>query len=164
MENDNDYTNDQHPVYDDYSDKLKWHKFLIYFALWAGAVLNVINGVRILTGSAYGNDTDAIYNAFASLQTIDILHGLLMVALGFYQIYVRFQLAGFRSGAPGKLSAMYLITLALNILYLLIVSGVTGIKLGEFMNTNVICAFIESIVFLFINKAYYGKRSHLFVN
>lgn len=164
MENDNDYTNDQQPVYDDYSDKLKWHKFVIYFALWAGAVLNVINGVRMLTGSAYGNDTDAVYNAFESLQPIDVLYGLLMVALGVYQIYVRFQLAGFRSGAPGKLSAMYLISLALGILYLLIVSGVTGIKLGDFMNAKLIISFIESIVFLFINKAYYGKRSHLFVN
>lgn len=28
---------------------MKWHKFLIYFALWAGAVLNLISGVQMFS-------------------------------------------------------------------------------------------------------------------
>ena len=164
MENNNEYTNAQPPVSSDYSDKLKWHKFLIYFALWAGAVLNVISGIRILTGSIYGVDVDAVYRTYGGLKTIDVLYGLLLCALAVYQIYLRFQLAGFKKEAPGKLSMMYIITILLGLAYMLVVSAVTRISISALLDSSTVGSYIGSIVFLFINKAYYGKRSHLFVN
>lgn len=32
---------------------MKWYNFLIYFALFAGAVLNVLTGIFMLTGAQY---------------------------------------------------------------------------------------------------------------
>ena len=92
------------------------------------------------------------------------MYGLLLCALAVYQIYVRFQLAGFKKEAPGKLSMMYIITILLGLAYMLVVSAVTRISVSALLDSSTVGSYIGSIVFLFINKAYYGKRSHLFVN
>ena len=41
---------------------MKWHKFLVYFALWANAILNVIMGILSLTGAKYGAYKDLVYD------------------------------------------------------------------------------------------------------
>ena len=62
---------------------MKWYKFLIYFALFLGAVVNFINGVNYLTGNIYfvqsgGEATAEMIYAFfgSSLKTIDIIFGI----------------------------------------------------------------------------------------
>lgn len=76
---------------------LKWHNFLIYFSLWASALLNIALG---LTCMAEG----------------DPLYGFVLVCAAVYTIFVRFQLAAFKENARMHLLAAQLIVLVADLL------------------------------------------------
>ncbi len=76
---------------------MKWHKFLVNFSLWAGAVLNLIMG-------------------FACLAEGAPLYGLVLIGAAAYAIYVRFQLAKFKKNAYMHLLAAQLIVIAADLL------------------------------------------------
>ena len=143
--------------------KLKWHKFLIYFALWAGAIMNTGNAVLCIQGTQYAERSEQVYALFPSLRTVDLFWGIVLLAIAAYMIYVRFQLAGFRINAPRKLSTLYIISLAASVLYLLAVSAVTHQALSSFIS-DIVASIFSSILMLFINQNYYNKRLELFVN
>ncbi len=143
--------------------KLKWHKFLIYFALWAGALANAGNAVSCINGTVYEDQSQVIYETFSGLRAVDLAWGLALLALAAYMIYVRFQLAGYRYDAPRKLSIMYVVNLGASLLYLLALSAVTHLSLGAIMG-DVAGAIIGSVIMLFINQNYYSKRLELFIN
>ena len=78
---------------------MKWHKFLIYFALWLGAVMNVISGFSLLTGSVYeaqGVSATQVYRAYEGLKGVDMLMGAATIALAVLLIVARFALAGYK--------------------------------------------------------------------
>ena len=50
MDNFGQYNSPQNPPSPE-SFKLKWHKFLIYFALWAGALANAGSAVQCISGT-----------------------------------------------------------------------------------------------------------------
>ena len=56
MDNFGQYNSPQNPPSPD-SFKLKWHKFLIYFALWAGALVNAGSAVQCISGTVYGSES-----------------------------------------------------------------------------------------------------------
>jgi len=143
---------------------MKWHRFLVAFALWASAALFVINGLRLLTGGHYGDGDMAamVYARFGSLKTVDSLFGLLDIALAAYAIYVRFQVAGFREGAPSKLTALYALNLISNLGYLAAFAATVQAPLAQIMDSTTVSAIVANAVMLFANRAYYKKRSHLF--
>ena len=136
--------------------KLKWHKFLIYFALFASMVL-------CINGTQYQERSEQVYSLFPGLRTVDLVWGIVLLAICAYMIYVRFQLAGFRINAPRKLSTLYIVSLACTAVYLLAFSAVTHQSLGSFMGDIAASAF-SSILMLFINQNYYNKRLELFIN
>lgn len=145
---------------------MKWHKFLIYFSLWAGALLAASNGVQLLTGSVYGSEEAAlqVYSHFNGLKSADMVFGVLQICLAVYLIYTRFQLAGFKEGAPSKLTVAYVLSLALNIGYLFVLSGITQISVTDLAEgeSSTVSGIIMSIVMIFANRSYYQKREHLF--
>lgn len=144
--------------------QLKWHKFLIYFALWAGALLNAATGVRYITGNIYGANVSAVYNRFPGLKTVDVVMGLLCIALAAYMLVVRFQLAGYKTGAPNKLVSLYLINAGINLVYLFAASASTGLSLSDLIDATFWTSVIGSAAYALINKNYYDKRAALFVN
>ncbi|MBQ4435465.1 MAG: hypothetical protein II879_05155 [Clostridia bacterium] len=143
--------------------KLKWHKFLIWFALWMGALGNAVNAIGLIGGTAYVDQSEEIYAAFERLRVIDLVWGIVLLGLSAYMIYVRFQLAGFRIDAPKKLSILYVANLVCSLGYLLAVSSVTHLSLRTIMS-EITVTLIGSILMLFINQNYYNKRLELFVN
>ena len=144
--------------------KLKWHKFLIYFSLWAGAVMNVYSGIRSISGAQYGTDSAQVYAYYGgSLKALDTAMGLVLLVLAVYTVYTRFQLAGFKIDAPRKLTVLYTANLVASVLYLLAASAVTKLPLSSFMS-DMIGTIIGSIAMIFINQNYYNKRMELFVN
>ena len=143
--------------------KLKWHKFLIYFSLWAGAIVNTAQAATLIRGEVYGSESSTIYGLYGGLKIVDFIWGIVMIGLAAYMIYVRFQLAGFRIGAPGKLTALYTASLAGSLVYLLAVSVVTHVSLGSVLG-DIAVSLIGSVAMLFINQNYYNKRLELFVN
>jgi len=76
---------------------LKWHNFLVYFSLWAGAVLNFIMGIACMAEGAH-------------------LYGLALIVAAFYGVYTRFRLANFKKNAYKHLLAAQLIVVAADLL------------------------------------------------
>jgi hypothetical protein len=142
-----------------------WFKFLIYFSLWAGAVLNLYNGIATATGLAYasaGGDADLVYLYYGNgLKVLDIIIGISFIALAGFQIYTRFRLARFRKDGPTWLYAIYIAALVLSIIHN---AGFTMITGFNAFSTDTISNIIGNIVMLVINYFYFKKRRHLFVN
>ena len=147
---------------DDYP--LKWHKFLIYFSLWASAITNAIQGLSAITGMPYGADSETIYRYFPQLRSVNVVMGFALIALAIYTIFVRFQLAGFRRGAPQKLVGLYIAFIVFDVAYLLITAATTGLSVGELIDSQYVGAIVSSAVMAGINRVYYGKREALFIN
>ena len=57
-------------------DKLKWHHYLVYFGLWASAVVNVVTGLSYFSGSIYegeGANAELVYFVFGNeLKALDM--------------------------------------------------------------------------------------------
>lgn len=154
---------------------LKWHKFLIYFSLWAGAILTLGYSAAFFTGAVYGEVGRRFYQVFPLIQWLDIAYGLVLAALAAYQIYTRFQLAGFRKDAPKKFLNLHVATFITTLAYVLCFAVMATrqlINLGYPDAAERVWYFVGksfwqllSIVIMFlINKKYYDKRKELFVN
>ncbi len=138
-----------------------WHKFLINFALFFGALVNLITAVKMLTGLQYGEIADAVYLYYTGLKALDVIFGIAFIGLSAFMIYTRFQLSGLRRGAPTKLIIIYAASLVLSAVYLLIATVITGINL---IDASSAASFATSITILCINISYYRNRAELFVN
>ena len=81
---------------------MKWHKFLIYFQLFAAALVSLYNAVVCFRMVFLGLGT------FGPWNVIYAIAGVICVVLAVWAIYVRFRLAGFRRNGP----KMYLLFLS----------------------------------------------------
>ena len=118
---------------------MKWHKFMIYFALWANAVINIINGL--------------VFFSLTTSSPIAGILGLIFLGIAVWAIYVRFQLAGLRTGAPKKLLIWMIVSVAMGLL--------SAIGNGD---SQAIPAVIGNISYTVWNWRYYSSREELFVN
>ena len=144
---------------------LRWHKFLIYFSLWIGAAGLLLGGIGFIAGTVYGEMGDRIYQAFPVIRFVDIAYGLVLIGVAVYIIYTRFQLAGFRQGAPQKLLILLALSPVLEWGYQLILSAVTGVPITEIHSGgSFIGELIGTAIGIWLHKVYYGKRKELFVN
>lgn len=141
---------------------MKWYKFLIYFALFAGAVINFINGVNYATGGIYmqeGLTADQVYGFFGDeLRIMDIVYGLAQIALAGFGIYTRFRLAEFKKNGPMCVYITYGAGTGVALLYALCVSSVIG------ENALNIMGLLINLIVLVCNIVYFTKRKALFVN
>ncbi len=75
--------NQPYQQYPQYPDKFNghqmgWYKFLIYFALFAGAFFNVCYAVLYMTGSIYETeqiDPLTVYSLYPGVKAVDIVYG-----------------------------------------------------------------------------------------
>lgn len=144
-----------------------WFNFLIYFALFAGAVINTVNGVRYITGLLYGDSLQAhfVYRTFDGLKTVDVIMGILCIAVAVFGLFTRFQLAKFCKKGPTLLVLLYASIVVIDLFYivgLLVVIPADSIR--EINFTNPVVSTLVPFVMIFINLAYFKKRKHLFVN
>ena len=142
---------------------MKWFKFLIYFGLFAGAVLNAISGIQMLTGAQYDGYEDLVYAVFDGLKTVDVLAGLALLALAALGIYTRMRLAGYYKNGPQMLTYVYAGGVAINLLYVLGVHMVLGELAEDIDMTSMITSLIllvVDILYAFVDpriKAQYSK-------
>ena len=152
-------------VYDK-NQKMGWHKFMIYFSLFAGALVNISSGVQYLTGMVYelsGVNKSIVYMTWSNLQPLDIFYGFALISIAAYAIYVRFQLAGFKIGAPKKLMVFYSLNIGILLLYIGFVQAITGLSPVK-DNEQLIGNIIGSLCVAVISITYYKKRKSFFVN
>lgn len=147
---------------------MKWFKFLIYFSLWAGAVLNVINGIQMLTGTQYGDayTVSLVYATYDGLKEIDCIVGFLYLVLAVFAIYTRFRLAGFHENGPKMLMVMYAASAAIAVFYhigtyIVLPADVVGSL--EYVVGQIVGGIIGAVVAIIVNHIYFKKRQHLFV-
>lgn len=145
------------------SPQMGYYKFLIYFALFAGAVINILSAITLFTGSVYGDqDTiEMIYRYYPGMKGVDITSGLLLFCIAAYTFYTRYALANYLKHAPLCLYWLRIINLLYTLLYAAWASSVTGINLFDTKTVSSIGGFL---VFLFIEISYFSKRKELFVN
>ena len=146
---------------------MKWHNFLIYFALWANAVLMVLTAIASFTGSQY-DSPELIYAQIPGLKSVDICYSILCIGIAVFSIYTRYQLARFRKGAPGKFMLLQVLSAALGIGYPVALSVCSKIPLTNLVNGSPAVSFLGTIsgtaVGIYLISIYYKKRSALFVN
>ena len=142
---------------------MNWYKFMIYFALFAGAILNAITGIRMLTGSVYEGAADYVYAFFPGLSGLDKIMGLAAIALAVLGIYTRQELAKFTAKAPQFVSYLYIGTAAYNLIYMIGFMMIVGDSV-ELNMTTFIVQIVVSAVMVWANKQYFANRSEMFVN
>ena len=153
------------PVQVDDGTPMKWYKFLIYFALFAGALINAINGFRMVSGSIYEGQADWIYAVLDGLKTLDMIVGLGLIAVAALQIYTRFRLAGFYSNAPQLLMLTYAAVVVVQLIYIIGIYMILPSSTTEYLNlTSDFIGIGISAVMIFVNKTYFDKRAHMFKN
>ena len=146
--------------------KMKWFKFLIYFGLFAGAVMNALSGIGLLTGAAYGEYADAVYETFQGLMPLDMLVGVILLALAAFEVVVRFRLAKYCKNGPKLLIILYVVILAVNLVYAVSASAILSTVPGtETLDiASQVSSTCTSVAMIVANTVYFKKRSHLFVN
>ena len=139
-----------------------WFKFLIYFAIFAGAVLNVIAAITSLTGAQYTyagqNMSEIVYATFPGLQTVDLIYGIFFIALAVLLVLCRFRLAGFYKNGPMLLVLIYVVDFVSSIIYIIACSAIVG----DFDISSTISSLVMSVVMAVVNYVYFKKREHLF--
>ncbi len=143
---------------------MKWFKFLIYFSLFAGAVLNALTGIQLITGAHYDGQKDLVYQVFENLQTLDIIIGLAMLALAVFAIYTRIRLAGYYKNGPKLLNLVYLGGVIVNLLYIVGLYIVVPAVAETLDLTSTISSCVTSLIMVIVNREYFRKREALFVN
>jgi len=142
---------------------MKWYMFLIYFALFAGAVINLINGFTMMTGAAYGEMADLVYSYYDGLKALDMIIGIASIALAVLGIYTRFRLSGYYQNGPQMLLIVYIAGAVINIGYLVGMYAILPSDITAAISpVSYITSTITSCVMIGVNNVYFQKRSHLF--
>ena len=158
---------------------MKWYKFVIWVQLFLSALVSVGSALLLLTGAQYGHDSDLAYSMIGGLRVVDIIFAAV------FAIYVRQRLAGFKKGAPELYLRFIIIANVISISYNLIVVWLAVSTLTRFLPGanffdalgmllessstqaslfQLVVSVIAVIVMYFLNRTYFNKRAHLFVN
>lgn len=144
---------------------MKWYKFLTVVLIIA-AILNIISAIPFFTGSQYGADAEAVYASFGGLKLLDIAYGVVAVLQGIFMFYVRQRLVGYYADAPKLVLANYGLTMVATVVYNLIGAVILsggGAEISSVIG-EMIGAAVGGVLMILLNKTYFDKRAHLFVN
>ena len=147
---------------------MKWYKFLIYFALIAGALLNLGKSFMYFSGTLYGDVApEQIYSYFEGLRVLDIFMGIASIAVASLGIVAWYHLLKFKKRGPVLLYALYGICALINIVYCLVsvsIASGAGANASDIITSNMISPIISNLIWLSVNFSYFNKRKELFVN
>lgn len=140
---------------------MKWHHFLIYFSLWLSIILSVGNAVSVGTGMNLGENANYILRMYPALRVVNIAYLIAGIAIAVYTFMTRQKLAHWKADGPKWLCRLYLINLAVEMVYVLLMSLITGVSLFDLLSGSW-GGLIMPIVMYKVNQDYYAKRAHLF--
>ena len=128
---------------------LKWFKFIIYVQLFLSALGNLVTGVQLVTGLQYGDLQGMVYSTYPALKPV------------VWALIVRQRLAKFRQGAP-KLYLLWIgVSMGVALCYLVAASLVLGQLV---MTGSIVGGILGNVLLILLNRVYFRKREHLFVN
>ena len=140
---------------------MKWHKFLIYFSLWLSMIMWAVNGVSVGFGLNLGENAEFILRRYEGLGVLNMAYLIASIGLLVYTFMTRQKLAGYKADGPKWLCRLYLINLAVEMAYVLLLCAITGVNVIEMLSGE-IASLITPFVMYKVNQDYYAKRAHLF--
>lgn len=148
---------------------MKWFKFIIYAQLFLSALSLVFSGFMKITGLEYGADAEYFYYFCPPIKVIDIVYGLLLLAVAALAIVIRQKLAHYKAGAPNIYIAYPAILAAVNFAYIIAqivaLAGVSSIEMDIAVIIGQIWgSILQCGILIPVNYVYFKKRRHLFVN
>lgn len=147
------------------SKPMKWYKFVIWVQLFLGAIVNLVTGIRYLTGTIYGDAASQVYLFCEGLKGLDILLGLFFIAGAVLAIFVRQSLAHYKKSGPGMYYIYCIYGIIVNAVYFI---GIALLGLFDILGGTVGTRFVALIVgygiVLALNVMYFTKRKDLFIN
>ncbi len=150
---------------------MKWFKFLIYFLMFANALLFLSQAASFFTGSQYGDSAASVYHFFSGLKAVDMVMGVLYLGAAAYSIYTRFMLSGYKRIGPKCMYAYYAVNVGLQVLYTalacIVFAGVNANLATELLTENLptlLGSVVGCVLGIALNRTYFNKRAHLFVN
>ena len=157
---------------------MNWYKFIIYFQLFACAVINLFVGSMYISGEIYNLQSASdnysshfgysvsklIYEYFSELKAIDVMYGIISLGIAVFAIVVRMRLAKFKKDGPIFYYILQGVSIVASIIYMTIFIIIMS-DIREFtIPSSLISSLTTSIILLVINIIYFNKRKHLFVN
>lgn len=150
---------------------MKWFKFLIYFQLFANAVIMLFTAISSIFGLQYDGDAELIYYIAPGLKVVDVIYGIVCLALMAGAIVVRQKLAHYRKNAPVLYIGFVTAGSVIGLIYTFAAMAVTGVispsALGEslvLISAAVLGTLIGVGIFIPLNYIYFKKRKELFIN
>ena len=140
---------------------LKWAHFLGYFALWAGALLNLVTGFQCITGLIYGGDAGLVYAFYGGLQVLNILYGICLLGVVALGVITALSIIKCKKQTGKLVCLVYLVQSVLTVVYLIGTSIILGSFAGD---ASVIMQIVISIVMIFVNRTYFNNRRDVYVN
>ncbi len=149
---------------------MKWFKFLIYFGLFFSALIYVSQAIATFDGSQYdatmnllygSNESwgEIIYQMFPSLSIVDKAYGAILLIFAVLSIVMRMRLAKFKTKAASQYILFLLSLMVVSVIYSIIVSFIV-----KSADMSLVMMVILLVIRFFLEKRYFAKREHLFVN
>lgn len=155
---------------------MKWHKFLVGFALWAAAFFNLVNGIFQLTGIKYILNSylsnvimirDELYFYYPPVFITDILFSVMLITAAIYQVITAVMLRKCKKSAPLHLNITTVIVCTAYALYDFLFAAFVRNEMYVRATINYSSASVTFIAALFIgtglciaNWYYYKKRNY----
>ena len=143
---------------------MKWHKFLMIVWFYGG-FLGIVRGLLIVSGiiyHLYGMDPVIVYKFHPMLEYVDLIYGIVSVALSTYQIIMANRLHLFCKNGPLLMIIFLILSITSSFFYLIASNAAIGrISITLVHDFLLTAAFIP---YMIINIIYYQKRQDLFVN
>ncbi len=143
----------------------RWYHFLLYYAFFEVAVLNVFQGVRMLTGDFFGPARliERMYAEVPGAQSLVLLCAVLSFAYAGLGLFTRSRLKGYRKSAPWLVLLFYTGDI---VIYLIPILGLPALMQGTPWNyspdISMLFQIIRSVIMVVCNAVYFEKRRHLF--
>lgn len=147
---------------------MNWYKFVIWFQLFANALLNAISSVTAVTGAQYAGAAEQVYTFVPMLKPVDLIYGSLLLGCAIFALVVRGRLKKFCKDGPVLYYVLFIIQMVLTVVYLVATSAViSGSILANSYEPNyasTISSLLSTVVMLVCNVIYFNKRKALFIN
>lgn len=140
---------------------MKWYKFLIYFALFAGAAVNILMLALSILGVVLVEDFTAALavDSFKWAFALTIVYCVFLLGLAVMLIVTRFRLAKFKSDGLIMLYAIYFANFVLSLAYCIAASYI--LRESVFSFSQIINLILQAAMFQ-INYLYLENRRTLF--
>ena len=149
---------------------MKWYKFVIWVQLFLNALMLAVTTFQLAQGAF--TFVSGVFPSFAAaygyvpgewvlFTVFNAVFAVLFCALAVMCIVVRQELAAFKRVGPMHYYVLMGAIIGVQLLYIVIQSLMMGTLL---MNPAAFSGLFFAVALIFINKAYFDKRMHLFVN